>query len=117
MGVVFLVCVPTEKHEKVLKNGKKDFSMIFSPENLLNSKHLLGILNTNVIAAAKNYNLPVVQKNDLNVPSPTDENAILRMEVELRDKHQPAKKQGRNKARLDLNVPNVDVPMEKVCVR
>lgn len=80
--------------------------------------HSSGILNANVIAAAKNYNLPAVRKNDLNIPPPAnDENAILRMEVELRDKHQPAKKQGKNKVRLDLNVPNVDVPMEKVCYR
>lgn len=80
---------------------------------------LVGALNANVIAAAKNYNFPAVQKNDLNAP--VDENAILRMEVELRDKHQPAKKQGKNKAKqfgaMDLNVgsvQSVDVSMEKV---
>jgi hypothetical protein len=74
-------------------------------------------VNANVISAAKNYNLPAVQKNDLNIPSPSsDENAILRMEIELRDKHIPAKKQAKNKAKqMDLNVHNVDVAMEKVC--
>lgn len=78
------------------------------------SQNLLGILNANVISAAKNYNLPTVQKNDLNIPPSENENAILRMEVELRDKHQPAKKQGRNKAKGDLNVANIDIAMEKV---
>lgn len=80
-----------------------------------------GILNANVIAAAKNYNLPAVRKNDLNIPPPADENAILRMEIELRDKNQPTKKHGRNKAKhfeaTDLSAPNVqsvDVSMEKV---
>lgn len=79
-----------------------------------------GILNTNVIAAAKNYNLPAVRKNDLNIPPP-DENAILRTEIELRDKNQAGKKYGKNKAQqfaaMDLNVGNahsVDVSMEKV---
>lgn len=62
-----------------------------------------------------------MQKNDLNSPPPPDENAILRLEVELRDKHQP-KKHGRNKqkqfAAMDLNVGSVnavEVSMEKVC--
>lgn len=62
-----------------------------------------------------------MRKNNLNIPPATDENAILRMEIELRDKHQPAKKQGKNKAKqfaaMDLNVGNVqsvDVSMEKV---
>lgn len=85
--------------------------------------HSLGIVNSNVIAAAKNYNLPgaAVRKNDLNnIPPPLDGNAILRMEVELRDKHQVPKKQGKAKAKqaIDLNVGNsvnsVDVSMEKV---
>jgi ABC-type molybdate transport system ATPase subunit len=82
----------------------------------LKKKHSIGILNANVIAAAKNYNLPAaVRKNDLNISQqPAEENAILRMEVELRDKHLPAKKQVKNKAR-DQNV-SVDVSMEKVCV-
>lgn len=75
-----------------------------------------------MIAAAKNYNLPALRKNDLNIPPLADGNAILRMEVELRDKHQPQKKQGKAKAKqfeaMDLNVGNavnrVDVSMEKV---
>jgi hypothetical protein len=47
-------------------------------------------------------------------------NAILRMEVELRDKNQPAKKRGKHKGKqfaMDLNVGSksgVDIPMEKV---
>ena len=75
---------------------------------------LLGLLNANVISAAKNYNFPPAQKNDLNTPPSANENAILRLEVELRDKHLPAKKQGKNKAKVDLNVPIVDIAMEKV---
>lgn len=76
-----------------------------------------------IVSAAKNYNMPAMRKNDLNAASSDDNpNAILRMEVELRDKNQPAKKRGRNKgkiggATMDLNVGsniNVDVPMEKV---
>lgn len=93
-----------------------------SKAETLNNIRYSGILNANVIAAAKNYNLPAVRKNDLNIPPPTDQNAILRMEIELRDKHQPVKKHGRNKAKqfeaTDLsaqNVPSVDVSMEKVC--
>lgn len=82
----------------------------------------LGAVNANVIAAAKNYNLPAVRKNDLNIPPPADGNAILRMEVELRDKRQPPKKQGKAKAKqyeaMPLNVGeavnSVDVSMEKV---
>jgi hypothetical protein len=72
----------------------------------------IGLLSANIISAAKNYNLPAIHKNNLNGPPPADENAILRLEVELRDKHVPAKKQGKNK--VDLNVPNVDICMEKV---
>lgn len=93
---------------------------------LSSSQTSKGIANANVIAAAKNYNFPAaaVRKNDLNIPPPAvDGNAILRMEVELRDKHQAPKKQGKNKAKqfkaMDLNVENanvnVDVSMEKVC--
>jgi hypothetical protein len=82
---------------------------------LLITKSSLGLSSANIIAAAKNYNLPPAQKNDLNISS-AEENAIVRMEVELRDKHQPAKKQGKNKAKVDLNVPNVDICMEKVSV-
>jgi hypothetical protein len=82
-----------------------------------------GALNANVIAAAKNYNLPAVRKNDLNAgpAAPENENAILRMEVELRDKHQKPRKAGKQKAKqfaaMDLNVGTghgVDVSMEKV---
>lgn len=75
-----------------------------------------GVLNANVISAAKNYNLPAVRKNDLNIP-PHDENAILKLEVELRDKNVPAKKYGKNKAAMNLNVAGADlreVCMEKV---
>lgn len=75
----------------------------------------VGLVSANIISAAKNYNLPPVHKNDLNVSPPTDENAILKLEVELRDKHVPAKKQWKNKAKVDLNVPNVYICMEKVC--
>ena len=85
------------------------------------STHSLGTVNANVITAAKNYNFPAVRKNDLNIP-PVDGNAILRMEVELRDKHQQQKKQGKAKAKqfeaMTLNVGDavnsVDVSMEKV---
>lgn len=61
-----------------------------------------------------------MRKNDLNIPPPADENAILRMEVELRDKHQPKKhgKGAKQFASMDLNVGSVspvDVSMEKVC--
>jgi hypothetical protein len=67
-----------------------------------------------------------VRKNDLNIQQPPNgnTNAILRAEVELRDKNLPAKKRGKNKGKqfgttMDLNVGgnianNVDVPMEKV---
>lgn len=65
------------------------------------------------------HNVPAVRKNDLNAPDNT--NAILRLEVELRDKNQPLKKTAKNKAKHVLNknlnfdnIPNVDVPMEKV---
>ncbi|KAG5682688.1 hypothetical protein PVAND_012023 [Polypedilum vanderplanki] len=98
MGVVFLVVVPTEKYEKVLKAE---------------------IYNADIVSAAKNYNIPAMHKNDLNVPD-ENPNAILRMEVELRDKNQPAKKRGKNKGKqfaMDLNVQsynNVDIPMEKI---
>lgn len=119
MGVVFLVVVPTEKYEKTLKTGKNSFCTLIK---LNEGSHLLGTINANVITAAKNYNLPAVRKNDLNIPQSSDGNAILRMEVELRDKHQPPKKQGKGKAKqfgaMDLNVGNavnsVDVSMEKV---
>ena len=64
-------------------------------------------------------NVPAVRKNDLNAPDNT--NAILRLEVELRDKNQPLKKNAKNKAKQVLNknlnfdnIPNVDIPMEKV---
>jgi hypothetical protein len=82
-----------------------------------------GILNADIVSAAKNYNIPAMRKNDLNVAAPSrndSPNAILRMEVELRDKNQPAKKRGKNKGKqfaMDLNVgssSNVDLPMEKV---
>lgn len=76
----------------------------------------LGVSNANVISAAKNYNLPAVRKNDLNIP-PHDENAILKLEVELRDKNVPAKKYGKNKAAMNVNVAGADlreVCMEKV---
>lgn len=79
------------------------------------AKHSPGLLNANVIAAAKNYNFPAVRKNDLNIPPPADGNAILRMEIELRDKNVPAKKKGKAKGAMDLNVHSVDVSMEKVC--
>lgn len=75
----------------------------------------LGVLNANVISAAKNYNLPAVRKNDLNIPP--DENAILKLEVELRDKNVPAKKYGKNKAAMNVNVAGAnlrEVCMEKV---
>lgn len=133
MGVVFLVVVPTEKYEKVLKSGKNCFSFLkFSGSTWKESfffnepldTYITGLLNANVIAAAKNYNLPAVPKPDLSIRPPVaDENAILRMEIELRDKHQPAKKRNKVKqfAAMDLNVgnsPNVvlDVCMEKVRV-
>lgn len=65
-------------------------------------------------------NAPAVRKNDLNAPD--NANAILRLEVELRDKNQPLKKNAKNKAKQVLNknlnfdnIPNVDIPMEKVC--
>lgn len=81
-----------------------------------------GISNADIISAAKNYNFPAVRKNDLNITSPDDNpNAILKMEVELRDKNQPAKKRGKNKGKqfnaMDMNVvsgSSVDLPMEKV---
>lgn len=143
MGVVFLVVVPTEKYEKVLKSGTKQkllISIFFSalPSSFAiffpassetyeqNDSLNPGSLHANVIAAAKSYNLPAVRKNDLNaVPPPAppaDENAILRLEVELRDKHQKPKKPGKFKAKqfgaMDLNVGNAeggfDVSMEKV---
>lgn len=72
----------------------------------------LGVSNANVISAAKNYNLPAVRKNDLNIP-PHDENAILKLEVELRDKNVPAKKYGKNKAAMNVNDLR-EVCMEKV---
>lgn len=74
-------------------------------------------MNANVISAAKNYNLPAVRKNDLNIP-PHDENAILKLEVELRDKNVPTKKYGKNKAAaMNVNVAGADlrdVCLEKV---
>lgn len=82
-------------------------------------------VNADIISAAKNYNLPTMQKNDLNMPptviNDNNPNAILRMEVELRDKNQPLKKRIKNKAKQfkakDVNIDNVhvvDVPMEQV---
>lgn len=76
------------------------------------------------MSAAKNYNIPALRKNDLNILTPADEHpsAIIKTEVELRNKNQPAKKRGKNKGNFaDLNVisggvKNVDLPMEKVIV-
>lgn len=127
MGVVFLVVVPTEKYEKILRAGRKWAQRIRFTFEIYHSYNFAfsstGILNADIISAAKNYNIPALRKNDLNnIPPPDDNpNAILKMEVELRDKNQ-AKKRGRNKGKqfgvgMDLNVGNfrnVDVPMEKV---
>ncbi|KAL7031701.1 hypothetical protein ACKWTF_007105 [Chironomus riparius] len=99
MGVVFLVVVPTEKYEKTLKAG---------------------IYNADIVSAAKNYNIPAARRNDLNAAASPDDNpnAILKMEVELRDKNQPAKRRAKNKTKaIDMNVvsgSNVDLPMEKI---
>ncbi|CAG9803583.1 unnamed protein product [Chironomus riparius] len=99
MGVVFLVVVPTEKYEKTLKAG---------------------IYNADIVSAAKNYNIPAARRNDLNAAASPDDNpnAILKMEVELRDKNQPAKRRAKNKTKAsDMNVvsgSNVDLPMEKI---
>ena len=78
-----------------------------------------GIYNADIVSAAKNYNIPAARRNDLNAASPDDNpNAILKMEVELRDKNQPAKRRAKNKTKaIDMNVgidSNVDLPMEKV---
>lgn len=58
-------------------------------------------------------------KHDLNIPPHSDENAILRMEVELRDKRQPPRKQGKKQAKptelMGGNVKIVEVCLEKVC--
>lgn len=131
MGVVFLVVVPTEKYEKSLKAGitllvhkitimirVQDLSAFVCPF----ISRVIGITNADMITAAKNYNFPAARKNDLNVTSPADNpNAILKMEVELRDKNQAAKKRVKNKAKqftaMDMNVgaaSGVDLPMEKV---
>ena len=78
----------------------------------------VGIYSADIVSAAKNYNIPAARRNDLNAASPDDNpNAILKMEVELRDKNQPAKKRAKNKTKaIDVNVDgnNVDLPMEKV---
>lgn len=67
------------------------------------------------MAAAKNYNIPALRKNDLNIPADISSTAIIKTEVELRNKNLPAKKRGKNKADLNVaNVKDVDVPMEKV---
>ncbi|CAO1377115.1 unnamed protein product [Diamesa tonsa] len=106
MGVVFLVVVPTANFEQALKTGIKyvgDNSEFLSAPNI----------------PIPIRNVPAVRKNDLNAPDNT--NAILRLEVELRDKNQPLKKNAKNKAKHVLNknlnvdnIPNVDIPMEKI---
>lgn len=56
-----------------------------------------------------------MRKNDLNIP-PDENNAILKVEVELRNKNEPPKKRGKIKPVMDtkiVNAKNVDIPMEK----
>jgi len=75
------------------------------------------IYNADIVSAAKNYNIPAARRNDLNAAD-DNPNAILKMEVELRDKNQPAKRRAKNKTKaIDMNVgsgSNFDLPMEKV---
>lgn len=59
--------------------------------------------------------------NNMNINGPENPNAILRMEVELRDKSQPAKKP-KNKPKIFKennfeNVQNAQVAMEKVNIK
>lgn len=73
------------------------------------------MVNAEIVSAAKNYNIPALRKNDLNIPDDISSTAIIKTEVELRNKNQPAKKRAKNKADLNVvNIKNVDVPMEKV---
>jgi hypothetical protein len=111
MGVVFLVVVPTEAYEKILKAG-----LSFCDFNSLKSAYIhlfIEISNAEIVSAAKNYNIPALQKNDLNIPS----NTFLKTEVELRNKNEPPKKRGKIKPNVMdtkiVNAKNVDVPMEK----
>lgn len=59
-----------------------------------------------------------MRKNDLNIPPDENANAILKMEVELRNKNEPPKKRG-GKLKPNVmdtkivNAKNVDIPMEK----
>lgn len=96
-------------------------------KNINNAPFALGIKyvgdNSELLSAPNipipTCNAPAVRKNDLNAPD--NPNAILRLEVELRDKNQPLKKNAKNKAKQVLNknmnfdnIPNVHIPMEKV---
>uniref|UniRef100_A0A182NBV4 DUF389 domain-containing protein n=1 Tax=Anopheles dirus TaxID=7168 RepID=A0A182NBV4_9DIPT len=93
-GVVFLVCVPTANYERTLING-----INYAPNNEqlppppVPARHPTG-RNLNI-------NLPenVTQRGTRNATVP-DNNAVLRLEVELRDKHAaPGRRTVPNKAK------------------
>ncbi|XP_053696255.1 uncharacterized protein LOC128743661 [Sabethes cyaneus] len=82
-GVVFLVCVPTANHERALINGL-DFGN--------NQQSALGPTSPPInTAVERNLNINVPENAvQPNVGEANDfANAILRLEVELRDKHAP----------------------------
>lgn len=80
-------------------------------------KIIAGIVNAEMVSAAKNYNIPALRKADLNIPTEENANAVLKMEVELRNKNEPPKKRGKMKPNVMdtkiVNAKNVDIPMEK----
>ncbi len=76
-----------------------------------------------LIPAGHNEFLPQKPPPKLNIAPDPNVNAIMRLEVELRDKNQPAKKKNKPKAipiTGNVNLENiqkaekVDVPMEQV---
>ncbi|XP_058815997.1 uncharacterized protein LOC131679306 [Topomyia yanbarensis] len=80
-GVVFLVCVPTANYERVLINGlefenSQSLPPPIPPHHQQQQQNQLGNLNINVPENA-------VQSSEQSETA----NAILRLEVELRDKH------------------------------
>uniref|UniRef100_A0AAG5DE05 Uncharacterized protein n=1 Tax=Anopheles atroparvus TaxID=41427 RepID=A0AAG5DE05_ANOAO len=124
-GVVFLVCVPTANYERTLIND-----LNFAANNEQLPPPIPTHQAPTVPARNLNINLPENGPRGTATPGAANatSNAILRLEVELRDKHaahQGQNRRGANKARppkppYGANVlkgpPNVggSVPLEKV---
>ncbi|XP_055549233.1 uncharacterized protein LOC129732404 [Wyeomyia smithii] len=92
-GVVFLVCVPTANYERALINGLEyGNSQVPAPSitSHQQQQNSLGpTLPTNNSNIGRNLNINVPENAVQSGDASDSANAVLRLEVELRDKHVP----------------------------